>query len=301
MSTVPASLFHESSTRCARSKAVLKTKLQVGQSSQIQWVYEAVIIIDGCAMLWTVVHWATSGTVEDYIINFIVNIHYHLELGDVYLIFDRDTGNSTKQIAIYSRSDNGTSRKHQLSLHTTLPTQNNNIQLINLICHFLINHIKDNKTKRVTTGKNQHRYKIGTIPFFREMIWKQTTKKPMLSAYITLLELRQTHVLSRTSRKYAAIPMSLSCWFTFISIKKMTMNVSMESPCAGRTIIDIRQTALKHQHIIKYMPAVYDLTGCDTPSYMFGIGKATALKVLTGGHHLIELGQRGANEDKLIH
>ena len=82
--------------------------------------------------------------------------------------------------------------------------------------------------------------------------------------------------------------------------KEMTMNVSMESPCAGRTIIDIRQTALKHKHITTYMPAVHALTGCDTVSYLFGIGKATALKVLLGGQHLIELGQQGADEGKLI-
>ena len=78
------------------------------------------------------------------------------------------------------------------------------------------------------------------------------------------------------------------------------MNVSMESPCAGRTIIDIRQTALKHKHITTYLPAVHALTGCDTVSYLFGIGKATALKVLLGGQHLIELGQQGADEGKLI-
>ena len=76
----------------------------------------------------------------------------------------------------------------------------------------------------------------------------------------------------------------------------MTMNVSMESPCAGGTMVDIRQTALKHNHITTYLPAVYALTGCDTVSYLFGIGKATALNVLLGGQHLIELGQQGADK-----
>ena len=61
----------------------------------------------------------------------------------------------------------------------------------------------------------------------------------------------------------------------------------------------IRQTALKHKHITKYVLAVHALTGCDTVSCMFGIGKATALKELMGGHHFIELGQQGADEDKL--
>ena len=52
-------------------------------------------------------------------------------------------------------------------------------------------------------------------------------------------------------------------------------------------------------YITKYLPAVHALTGCDTASYQWGIGKATALKVLMGGHHIIELDQHGADEDKL--
>ena len=154
-SPMPALLFDESGTMRARSKAVLKTKLHVEQSSRIQGVQGAVII-DGCAMLWTL-HWHTSGTVDAYIINFIGTIKYHMERGDVYIICDRYIGNITKQIARSSRSGNGASRKHQLSLHTTLPTHNvtlfvmhNKVQLINLICHYMINHIKDNQTKLVS-------------------------------------------------------------------------------------------------------------------------------------------------------
>ena len=61
----------------------------------------------------------------------------------------------------------------------------------------------------------------------------------------------------------------------------------------------IHQTALKHKHISKYLPVVHVLAACDTASYRCGIGKATALKVLMGGHHLIELDKHGADEDKL--
>ena len=32
--------------------------------------------------------------------------------------------------------------------------------------------------------------------------------------------------------------------------KEMNMNIRMESRCAGRTIIDSRQTALKHNHML---------------------------------------------------
>ena len=50
----------------AQSKEVLKTKLQVEQSSRIHRVTDAVMI-DECVMLWSV-RSPTTGTVEDYII-----------------------------------------------------------------------------------------------------------------------------------------------------------------------------------------------------------------------------------------
>ena len=69
---VPATLFDHSGAKHAQSKSLLNTKLQIEQSSRIQGVPDDVII-DGCAMLWTV-HWATSDTVEDYMINFVGTI-----------------------------------------------------------------------------------------------------------------------------------------------------------------------------------------------------------------------------------
>jgi hypothetical protein len=86
----------------------------------------------------------------------------------------------------------------------------------------------------------------------------------------------------------------------FYLVENMTVNVSMESPCAGRTIVKIRQTALKHKSITKYLPVVHALTDCDTVSYLLGIGKATALKVLMGGYHLNLLGQLVADEENLM-
>ncbi len=130
----------------ARSKAVLKTTLQVEQSSRIHGVAD-VDIIDICVMLGSV-RSPTSGTVEDYIINFTVAIKYHLERGDIYQIFDRAyIVNSIQQMTRSSQSDNDAIRKHQLSRHTTLPVQNvalksvhNQVELINLINHYPINH-----------------------------------------------------------------------------------------------------------------------------------------------------------------
>lgn len=80
-----------------------------------------------------------------------------------------------------------------------------------------------------------------------------------------------------TSKLFATTQMSLPCCFYLK--EKMTVNVSMESPCAGRAKIDIRLTALKHKSITECLPDVHALTGCNTVSYLFSSGKDTALKV----------------------
>ena len=113
------------------------------------------VIVDGCTMLWTL---PTRGNVADYKINLMWTTKHHMERGDVYLIFDSYIGNSTKQMMRSGRSGNDISREHQISLHMTLPTQKvtlnvvrNMVQLIELICHYLINSNRDNQTRLVIT------------------------------------------------------------------------------------------------------------------------------------------------------
>lgn len=305
LSPVPASLFDESGAMRAQSKAILKTKLQVEQSSRIQGVPDAVII-DGCAMLWTV-HWPTNGTVEDYVINFMGTIKYHLECCDVYLIFDRYIKISTKQMTRSSRAGHDSSRKHQLNLHTTLPAQKvvlnvayNKVQLIDLICQYLMTHIVDNQTKLVITGKDPTPVQVWN----NSTLQRQDLKTHHEEADVIIIH----HLVRIVSGVSGDSHIKVVCDDTDVFVllihfyleEKMTVDVSMESPCAGRANVDIRQTALKHKSIAKYLPAVHALTGCDTVSYLFGIGKATALKVLMGGHHPTLLGQLEADEEKMI-
>ena len=305
LSPMPASLFDESGAMRAQSKAVLKTNLQIEQSSRIQGVPDAVII-DGCAMLWTV-HWPTSGKVEDYVINFMGTINYHLQRCDVYLIFDRYIKTSTKQMTRSSRSGNDASRKHQLNLHTTLPTQKvvltvtyNKEQLIDLICQYLVNHIVINQTKLVITGKDPTPVQV----WINGTVQRQDLRTHHEEADVIIIH-HLVHIASAASDD-ADIKVICDDTDVFVLLihfyikEKMTANISMESPCAGRMIVDIRQTSLKRKNIAKYLPAVHALSGCYTVSYLFGIGKTTALKALMGGHHLSLLGQLGADEASLI-
>ena len=53
-----------------------------------------------------------------------------------------------------------------------------------------------------------------------------------------------------------------------------------EGTSATRTSVHIAATAMKHQAVMTYILAAHALSGCDSVAYMYGIGKATVLKVL---------------------
>ena len=77
----------------------------------------------------------------------------------------------------------------------------------------------------------------------------------------------------------------------FYNEKCLSCIVTMESPIACRSVIDIGASAAQHKQVVKHLPAAHALTGCDTVSYIYGIGKVTALKVLKSGMSLTVLGQ----------
>lgn len=57
-----------------------------------------------------------------------------------------------------------------------------------------------------------------------------------------------------------------------------------------KMVIDIGATVEKHKRVIASQLAIHSLTGCDSVSNLFGIGKATALKIFEKGDLLQLLG-----------
>ena len=94
LSAVPLALFNKYGDMRSPSKAMLKNKLQVEVSDRCTCTPDA-IIIDGCALLWSV-HWLVSSTVHQYIKNFVQKLHEYLNHCCVSLIFDRYPASSTK-------------------------------------------------------------------------------------------------------------------------------------------------------------------------------------------------------------
>ena len=204
-----------------------------------------------------------------------------------------------------SRSGNDASQKHRLSLYTTLPIQKvalsvvrNKVQPINLICRYFINHIQDNLSKLVMTGKDPTPVQVGNNSSLQREDLKTNHEEFDIIIPHHLIRIES----GASDDSYIMVVCGDTDDFVllihFYLAKKMTMHVSIEKPCPGRTIICIHQTALKHKHVYKHLPVVHALAGYDKATCMFGIGKVTALTVLMGGHHFIEPSQQGADEDE---
>lgn len=148
-----------------QAKATLKTKMQVEVSTCLTKL-PCAVIIDGCALLWSV-HWPPSGSVEDYIVNFMGTIDYHLNSSDVYLIFDRYLPGSTKHATRSNRAGNDAVRKHQVTMETPIPAQqvilnvsHNKAQLIKLICQDLTDNDVADTHRLVVTSEDPVPFEI---------------------------------------------------------------------------------------------------------------------------------------------
>ncbi len=62
----------------------------------------------------------------------------------------------------------------------------------------------------------------------------------------------------------------------------------------------ITSTAHKHKDITDSLPAAHALSGCDTTSYLYGIGKATVLKWAGSGISLQLLGMEDVDMDEVV-
>jgi len=303
LSPVPAALFDDTGEMRSQAKASLKKKLQIEVSSRLA-SSPGVVIIDGCAFLWTV-HWPANGTVEDYLKNFLKSLMFHLRNSDVYLIFDRYNHNSTKNMTRSSRAGTNVSRKHQLSLQTQLPTQkvvlavpHNKKQLIGLLCQYLVDHVSSNINKLVITGESPV-----PVQLCEDTVIDREDLRTTHEEADTIIVQQMVKVAGRGSRSIKVVCDDTDVFILmlyFYNTEDLTCDVSMESPIAGRRVIDIKATAIQHKELTSQLPAAHALTGCDTVSFIFGIGKVTAVKALHGGCHLRSLGEEDANMDLAI-
>ena len=269
LSPVLASLFDDGGNMQLQAKSTLKQKLQVEVSSRLVHLPD-VVIIDGCAMLWTV-HWLTSGNVEDYVKNFTTKIKFHLRNGDVYLVFDRYHPNSTKNVTRSNRAGKNVSWKHQLTLQTQLPAQkvvltvpHNKKQLIDLICQYLINNVSCESTRLTITGDQPT-----PIQLYENTVTNRADLRATHEEADVIMVQQMVKVAEKGCSNIKVICDDTDVFVLLVFYydkENLSCYVSMASPVAIRNVINIKATALDHKNIVCHLPATHALTGCDTVS-----------------------------------
>ena len=161
----------------------------------------------------------------------------------------------------------------------TLTVTANKVQLIDILCEDFskkVTKLPRNTPKLVITANDP-------VPIEVSSGTKRTRQ-----------ELRKTHEeadvviaqriiqLASTRMKSISVVCDDTDFFVllvhFYHKQKLTCEVMMVSPIAGRQILDIKVTSQQQGGNSEQLLAIHAMTGCDAVSYMWGIGKAMALK-----------------------
>ena len=118
------------------------------------------------------------------------------------------------------------------------------------------------------------------------MIWKTSRKRLTRS-----LPNKSWCVLKKPKKSLWFRITQMCSSFSFTTQQaRLDISLTMESPCQGRAIVDIKSTLAKHPLIVKNILPAHVISGCDTVASYFGLGKGTFIKVLKADYDLSALG-----------
>ncbi|MES9884531.1 MAG: hypothetical protein ABW185_27110 [Sedimenticola sp.] len=296
LAPVPASIFDDNGDmRITNTKSTLKRKLQVDVTERA-FEQPDVVVVDGCAVMWTI-HWPVKGTVKEYVDNFCSHIYKLVLQNDVYLVFDRYFQHSIKNVTRRSRAGSLGTRHHKLGLNTPLPAQKvalsvteNKVQLIDIICEQLLENGKNytDKHKLVVTGQNNVPVQIkGNDVLHLDSL--QTTHEEA-----DVIIVQQVVHLASSGTDHIRVVCDDTDVFVLLchhyDLLNLSCKLTMAGTSQGRTVVDIPETVDKESEIVPHLLAAHAVSGCDTVSYLFGIGKGTVIKTLKAGRKLELMG-----------
>ncbi|KAL8582263.1 hypothetical protein ACOMHN_037020 [Nucella lapillus] len=282
LAPLPTALFDETGDMRTTSKAVLKNKIKIvcGVRNKPS---PSIVVLDGCAILWTVPWPAAPAQVSAFINAAITTI---LRRADntlvLHVVFDRYFELSTKVCCRTSRQK-GNSRVFTLTEDTPLPKQSlvlnmtyNKKQLIQLIVDRLCAMQPPLGTDVVITGSDPQPVHMGSGP-------------PLHHEEADVL--MACHIINEASSGHTTIKIISDDTDVLVILAhhmhKQTGGLSnhvalfMESCSSGHNVICVNDVISSHQNIMPNLLAAHALTVCDTVSSFSGIGKASVLKTLT--------------------
>ena len=191
-------------------------------------------------------------------------------------------------------------------LNSPLPSQaaslsivDNKIQIINLLCDALMDRFQQLATDKelVITGSDPVPYSIQRGKHQRRMDLKVTHEEAdVIIANHVVHIARQTHKTIHVICDDTDVFVLL---VHFVASEGLRSKIFLVPTRPTRNTINIGATVNKHAEIAKYLLPLHALTGCDTVSTLYEIGKVKALKILKQGHHTPLLGDNEQYEEDL--
>ena len=267
-------------------------------------------VLDGCALLWTV-NWPKKKSIAAFIDNFWAKIQYILKDSNVHLVSDRYLNYSIKSATRQSRSIRRAGEYVLSNITAELPAQadvltssKNKMQLIEIICRELpqraaqlseIDAAFNNSL--IITGAHDvpEETKMGIRIMRQDMITTHEEADVIMTSQaigVALANIPVTVVSDDTDVFLLLLH--------FTHSNNIDTPVFMEATSGDRTVVDIIKTKVKHTSLCSRLLAAHALTGCDTVSKMYGIGKITALTKLAKGMQLNHLGNLESDMDDII-
>ena len=271
LSPVPPALCDDYGCLRKSAKSQLLHKLAVWNASICE---SSVDVIDGNEMLYRIT-WPKTGTVRNLLQNFIRAVERE---HDVIVVFDRYLAGSIKAHERLRRTGSTRCPTFRLTLETTPPTRDsvmknvqNKKELIELFCDA-------NDSQRVKMyGDSNSEYR------------HEEADCNIISHVEALLNQDYRHVQVVADDTDIFVLLVFFCWKW-----ECTAQLSMRK--SDGKIIDINATAKQLGPKSLQLVAVHALTGCDSTSYLFGKGNASAVAIMLKHDMNLEVfGQADAN------
>jgi hypothetical protein len=258
LAPLPPAIFDDYGGLRKSAKAQLLHKLAVWFEGSNE---PEVDVIDGNEMLYHIT-WPKTGTVQNLLQNFTKAVERE---HDVIVVFDRYVEGSIKTHERLRRTGEVFCPTLNLTLEMSLPTRNSIMKSA---------HNKKELIKVFCTGNDsQNVAMVGE----ENSVYKHEEADCNIISYVKALiiqEHKHIQVVADDTDIFA-----LLVFFCWKWKGQYTAQISMRKS-DGR-VIDINATAKKLGHKSLQLLAVHAITGCDTVSYLFGKGKASAVSTMT--------------------
>ena len=224
-----------------------------------------------------------------------------MEDSDVYLVFDRYYEPSIKNETRLAMAGNAATRRHILNPETpipsqkvTLPVTQNKVQVIDGLIDAICAHLLENRhmlpvnKKLVVAGKYPVPFEIHNGTVTQRLDLRTTNEEA--DVVIVQQVVRLAHSDGSRIEVVCDDTDVFVLLLHFYAEKNLTNDIVMSSTSSNRTAVDIKETAKKDSTIVNQFLPAHALSGCDTVSQFYGIGKGKALQAIQSNHKLDHLG-----------